>query len=122
MTMAQAFLVEELSIMHDRLSNQARFIQMIISKELVINNKKRAVVVADLRAREFRAFPKVVKVHVAAEVDEGEEGDADEAVVDSKGSSESDFDYLLSMALYSLTAEKVRFYSLSSFTCIELRM
>lgn len=98
-------MVEELSVHHDRLSNQARFIQLIISKELVINNRKRAVVVADLRAREFRPFPKIVKVHLAVEVNDEAE-DADDAL--AAVNADSDYDYLMGMSLYSLTAEKVR--------------
>ena len=101
--------------MHDRLSNQARFIKLIISKELNINNRKRAVVVTDLRTREFRPFPKVTKVHLAnpaAGAEEDEE--AEEEAKDAKGGADSDFDYLLGMALYSLTAEKVRPFCLTS--------
>ena len=77
---------------------------MIISKELVINNKKRASVVAELRAKKFRPFPKVVKPFVA-EADEQVENEIEE--LDEEGGADSDFDYLLGMALYSLTAEKV---------------
>ena len=78
---------------------------MIINKELIIANKKRSVVVADLRSKNFRPFPKVSKAHVAADP-EDEEG-AEEEDVDAKGGADSDYDYLLGMALYSLTAEKV---------------
>ena len=78
---------------------------MIINKELIIANKKRSTVVADLRSKNFRPFPKVSKAHVAADP-EDEEG-AEEEVVDAKGGADSDYDYLLGMALYSLTAEKV---------------
>lgn len=80
---------------------------MIISKELIIANKKRALVVAELRAKNFRPFPKVAKVVVAGAELEDEEVGADD-VADAKGGVDSDFDYLLGMALYSLTAEKVR--------------
>lgn len=58
-------LVGELELVHERLSNQARFIQLIISRELVVSNRKRADVVAELRKRNFRPFPKVAKAHVA---------------------------------------------------------
>lgn len=78
---------------------------MIITKELVINNKKRAVVVAELRAKNFRPFPKVVKVFVATAAEEEAENEIEE--LDEKGGADSDYDYLLGMALYSLTAEKV---------------
>ncbi|GAA5946881.1 hypothetical protein JCM3775_000936 [Rhodotorula graminis] len=99
-------LVGELELVHERLSNQARFIQLIISRELVVSNRKRADVVAELRKRNFRPFPKVAKAHVAGDVDEAEQlGDEEDA--DAQPGADSDYDYLMSMAIYSLTAEKV---------------
>ncbi|GAA5906736.1 DNA topoisomerase 2 [Sporobolomyces salmoneus] len=96
-------LVSELELVHDRLSNQARFIQCIIKKEIVLSNRKRADIVAELRKMDFRPFPKVAKAHIAAAVDEnGEEEDPD-----AEAGADSDYDYLLSMSLSSLTAEKV---------------
>lgn len=59
-------------------------------------------VVADLRELGFRPVPKVAKVHVAADPDDEENDD------DALQGADSDYDYLLSMALYSLTAERVR--------------
>ena len=76
---------------------------MIINKELILSNRKKAVIVADLRSKDFRPFPKVAKAIVAGAVDEEEE----EEDVDAEGGLDSDFDYLLSMSLSSLTAEKV---------------
>mgnify|MGYP001600532581 CR=1 FL=1 len=73
---------------------------MIISKQLVIANRKRSVIVAELREKDFRPFPKTAKAHVAADPDDDGAGDDD-------AGADSDFDYLLGMALYSLTAEKV---------------
>lgn len=101
----QAYVVNELTNAHDKLSNQARFIQMIITRELVISNRKRSVIVADLRSKDFRPFPKVAKAIVAGAVDEEEE----EEDVEAEGGLDSDYDYLLGMALSSLTAEKVRY-------------
>lgn len=99
-TFPKAFVVAELTFAHEKLSNQARFIQMIITKELVISNRKRNVIVAELRAKNFKPIPKIRKAQVAAdpEADDNE----DEAT-----GADSDFDYLLGMALFSLTAEKV---------------
>lgn len=77
---------------------------MIITRELVISNRKRSVIVADLRSKDFRPFPKVAKAIVAGAVDEEEE----EEDVEAEGGLDSDYDYLLGMALSSLTAEKVR--------------
>ncbi|WWD03111.1 hypothetical protein V865_001158 [Kwoniella europaea PYCC6329] len=93
------WLADELNKQFERLSNQARFVQMIISKELNVNNKKKAVIVDELRALKFRPFPKKVQAKDAGEteaaLDEEDEGMA------------SDYDYLLGMAIWSLTVEKV---------------
>ncbi|GAA5893645.1 hypothetical protein JCM6882_007868 [Rhodosporidiobolus microsporus] len=101
-------LVSELELVHDRLSNQARFIQLIIKKELVLSNRKKAEIVAELRKKDFRPFPKVLKAHVAGDVDEAGQGDAmEEEDPDAAVGADSDYDYLLQMALSSLTAERV---------------
>ena len=94
------FLVDELKMQYERLSNQARFVQMIIAKELTINNRKRVDLVAELRKRDFRPFPKQGKAKVAADVEQDDVEEADPG-------ADNDFDYLLSMAIWSLTKEKV---------------
>lgn len=96
----KAHLVKELENLYERLSNQARFVLMIVKKELIVANRKRKDLVAELREKEFRPFPKQAKAHVAADVDDNEMEDADEP-----GAS-ADFDYLLGMAIYNLTKEK----------------
>ena len=98
---SQEYLLNELTNAHDKLSNQARFIQMIISRELVISNRKRADIVVELRKKDFRPFPKSRKAQVAADPMAVDADDDDEG-------NDGNYDYLLSMALYSLTAEKVR--------------
>lgn len=74
---------------------------MIITKELVVSGKRRPDIVAELRSLKFRPFPKKERAkeegeNMAAEEEEGDEGQA------------SDYDYLLGMAIWSLTSEKVR--------------
>ncbi|SPO39903.1 probable DNA topoisomerase II [Pseudozyma flocculosa] len=96
-------LIDTLKAQYDRLSNQARFIQMIISRELIVSNRKKADIVVDLRKKEFKPIPKVVKPKVAAEADQGDEAEQTEEEV----GPDSDFDYLLSMQIYNLTKEKV---------------
>lgn len=95
-----------LQLEFERLTNQARFISMIVSKELVVSSRKKADVIADLRKKDFRPFPKISKAKAAGEteevVDEGEEEEED----DSNG--QHDYDYLLNMAISSLTKERVR--------------
>jgi len=82
----------------EKLTNQGRFIQMIIDKKLNVSNRRKADIVADLRKHEFRAFP---KNKLAKEAGEGEEvAEGDDGVM-------SDFDYLLGMPIWSLTKEKI---------------
>ncbi|KAM0790561.1 hypothetical protein ACM66B_004430 [Microbotryomycetes sp. NB124-2] len=103
----KAYVVNELTNAHDKVSNQARFIQMMIKKELVLSNRKKASIVAELRDKNFRPFPKVQKAVVAGAVDQ--DGEDEEELDDPEASegNDSDFDYLLSMSFSSLTAERV---------------
>ncbi|CAO1613505.1 unnamed protein product [Sympodiomycopsis kandeliae] len=100
------YLVEDLKTVYERLSNQARFVQMIVNRQLIVNNRKRADIVAELREKDFRPFPKPKKAHVVGEVNDENNGeDPDEEAV--AGSGSNDYDYLLSMPIYNLTKEKV---------------
>ena len=63
----------------DKVSNQARFIQMIVDKELVISGRKKVDVVAELRKKNFRPFPKAKKIKAAGETDEIQDDDEEEA-------------------------------------------
>ena len=88
----------------ERLSNQARFISMIVSKELVVSSRKKADIVAELRKRDFKPFPKISKAKAAGETEEAVEEDEEEQ---DENSVSHDFDYLLNMAISSLTKERV---------------
>lgn len=92
-------LTNTLTDQFEKLSNQARFVTMIIKKELIVSNRKKAAIVDDLRKNNFRAFPKA-KLAKAAGEDEETLEEADEGLA-------SDYDYLLGMAIWSLTEEKV---------------
>lgn len=96
-------MCDELERQYERLSNQARFVDMIIKKELVVSNKKKADLCTELRKLEFRPFPKVRKAKDAGEDQEAQDDDEEDQPV---GAS-SDYDYLLGMAIWSLTREKV---------------
>ncbi|KAI0358820.1 type II DNA topoisomerase [Trametes cingulata] len=97
------FLANELQTQLDRLNNQARFVKMIVDKELVVSNRKKADIVAELRKKQFRPFPKVAKAKV--------HGETEDVVEDEEGSdfegNVTDYDYLLGMAIWSLTKEKI---------------
>ncbi|KAI0056765.1 type II DNA topoisomerase [Artomyces pyxidatus] len=98
------YLANELQNQFEKLSNQARFIQMIVNKELVVSNRKKTDIVIELRKKNFRPFPKVAKAKAAGETEPAvDDPDAEE---EDTGAA-SDFDYLLSMAIWSLTKEKI---------------
>lgn len=74
---------------------------MIIKKELVVSNKKKAVIVKELRELKFRPFPKGGK-------QASSEGETEAALEEEEDQgSDNDYDYLLGMAIWSLTTEKV---------------
>ncbi len=79
---------------------------MIVDKALVVSNRKKAEIVADLRRHKFRPFPKSVGAKASGETEPAADGDEEDDEADASGSS-SDFDYLLGMAIWSLTKEKV---------------
>ncbi|KAK6336595.1 DNA topoisomerase 2 [Orbilia javanica] len=97
------YLLGELNKQLRKLTNQARFVQMIIKKELVVSNKKRAVLIAELRSQKFDVISNKKEAEEAGEteptVEESEAG-ADDGVGDG-------YNYLLGMPIWSLTKEKV---------------
>ncbi|ORY32816.1 DNA topoisomerase [Naematelia encephala] len=94
------YLADELNKQFERLSNQARFVQMVIDRTLVVSKKKKADLVAELRELNFRPFPKNKKAK--------DEGETEPALEEEDEGLASDYDYLLGMAIWSLTAEKVQ--------------
>ncbi|KAI1629208.1 DNA topoisomerase II [Exophiala viscosa] len=86
-----------------RLTNQARFIQMIIDNKLNISKKKKNVLIAELQKLGFDPFPKTKDATKENEILQA--GDDEEAEDDSTDASS--YDYLLGMALWSLTQERV---------------
>jgi len=101
----------------EKLTNQVRFVQMIIKKELVVSGKKRAEIIRDLKSKGFKTFPKVVKANVQGEPEEPTEQEEEE-VEDTSDSPDNGYDYLLTvfprasmliyqMQIYSLTNERV---------------
>lgn len=98
------YLADQLNAELDKLSNQARFVQMIIDDKLIISKRKKTDIVDELRQLKFKAIPKVVKAKIAGD-DDDDEDDSEETTI--QGDSMSDYDYLLGMAISSLTQEKV---------------
>ena len=97
---------------------------MIVDKELNVSNRKKADIVQELRQLKFTSIAKVSKVRQAGEkepiVDNLEALAAIHNEEAETGAS-SDYDYLLSMGIWSLTTEKVTFIVLRvlSFSRLE---
>lgn len=94
----------ELSLL--RLDNKVRFIFGVVQGEIIVNNRKKTELFLELQQKGFTPFPAKTKdsVVIAGATEETEE--ATESV--SGGGTSSDYDYLLSMAIGSLTWEKIK--------------
>ena len=77
---------------------------MIVKKELVVSGRKKVEIVAELRKKNFRPFPKVAKAKAAGETEDALE---DIETEEQETGTTTDFDYLLGMPIYSLTHEKI---------------
>ena len=93
------------------MENKVRFILAVVSGEIIVSNRKRADLFVELQRKGFTPFPKKTKA-VEPEV-AGATEDTDETEVNSHADSSnvvqiSDYEYLLAMAIGSLTLEKVQ--------------
>ncbi|KAJ1653276.1 DNA topoisomerase 2, partial [Dispira simplex] len=115
------WLIDQLTQDWARLDNCVRFILEIIEKKLVVQNRKKKDIIADLDSRGYTRLSRrnAGKNHDlskrAVSNEEEEEGNAsEEEGVDTKTQtravdqdSQGNFDYLLSMPIWSLTRERV---------------
>ena len=100
-------LLNEMRSELERLTNQARFVKMIIDNKLIVSKKKKAVLVAELQKLGFTRFPKVVDAKKQGEFEPVVEEENDESDDAETAAGASDYDYLLGMAIWSLTQERV---------------
>lgn len=106
----QKALLQNLETELLKLDNKVRFILGVVEGKIIVNNRKRAELFHELKQKGFTPFPKKSKVEavIAGTTDDPEETEENlEVVPNSKEVRASDYDYLLSMAIGSLTAEKV---------------
>ncbi|KAF2690204.1 type II DNA topoisomerase [Lentithecium fluviatile CBS 122367] len=99
----KAYQLNEMQKDLEKLSNQSRFIKMIIDGKLIVSKKKKAVLVEELKKLNFTPFPKTADAKTAGELEQvvEEEDESDREV------GANDYDYLLGMAIWSLTQERV---------------
>jgi DNA topoisomerase-2 len=100
LTIDQQWLLADMQRELDRLTNQARFIKMIIDRELVISKKKKAVLIAELKRLNFKPFAKVEDATKDGEMapiadDDAENDDDDDDVL----LASSSYDYLLGVCI-----------------------
>jgi DNA topoisomerase-2 len=86
----------KINTQYRKLKNQARFVMEIIENKLVVSKKKKPVLVAELRKRDYEAFPKVTEAQKAGETDDVV--DNEEEVAADEDSGARDFDYLLGVS------------------------
>ncbi|KAK4770618.1 hypothetical protein SAY87_031150 [Trapa incisa] len=104
------FLLDNLKLELLKLDNKVRFILGVVSGEIIVNNKKRADLFLELQQKGFTPFPKKTKTleaAIAGASEDSEDTENSENVGSGEGKA-SDYEYLLSMAIGSLTREKVQ--------------
>lgn len=94
-----------------KLENKVRFIIAVVNGEIIVSNRKRADLFVELQRKGFTPFPKKTKAvepEVAGANDEAEETEENSPAVSKNGVQISDYEYLLAMAIGTLTIEKVQ--------------
>ncbi|KAF8016195.1 hypothetical protein BT93_H1646 [Corymbia citriodora subsp. variegata] len=103
-------LLENLELKLVMLDNKVRFILGVVHGEIIVSNRKRADLFQELQAKGFAPFrkeTKTIETAVAESTDDSEETEENSEVT-TKGVKASDYEYLLSMAIGTLTLEKVQ--------------
>lgn len=107
----QKVLLDNLELEHLKMDNEVRFILAVVNGEIIVSNRKRSDLFLELHQKGFTPFPKKTKgveAAIAGALVEGEEDGEDSAEMIKGGVKASDYDYLLSMSIGTLTLEKVR--------------
>ncbi len=89
-------MLNEMNSDLEKLSNQSRFIKMIIDGKLVVSKKKKLILVAELKEKNFKAIPKIADARKEGEF-EAVVDNADEAQEDRQIGA-NDYDYLLGVS------------------------
>ncbi|KAF9155958.1 DNA topoisomerase 2 [Linnemannia schmuckeri] len=93
------YLIDVYTKQWTRLDNKVRFILMIISGELIVQNRKKAIIVEDMHTKNFTTVGEL-----DLEIDVGEVPEEGVKVKVERG---NEYDYLLKMPIWTMTHEKV---------------
>ena len=99
----KALLLQRLRREQNILRNKARFIEEVCSGDLVVSNRKRADILADLQERGYDLLEKEEEKKEVLD-DEEEDGTQEEELSDAELAR--GYEYLLGMKIWSLTYEK----------------
>jgi DNA topoisomerase-2 len=80
-----------------KMSNQAKFIKMIIDGKLIVSKKKKAVLVQELKKLGFTPFPKVDDAKKNGEVEDAQQDDEESEETETEVNA-NDYDYLLGVS------------------------
>ena len=91
------------------LENKARFVEMVCKGNLVVSNRKRLELLAELKHLEFNLFPKDQKDEDDSGDEENSGADENNSIQESTSDAElaKSYEYLLGMKIWTLTYEKV---------------
>lgn len=100
----KALLVDKLGRDKRQLDNKARFVEEVCNGDLVVSNRKRKEILAELKERGYELFPPNKSPGNDAEENEEQEEEDNASDADlAKG-----YEYLLGMKIWSLTFEKAQ--------------
>ncbi|KAK1933293.1 putative DNA topoisomerase II [Babesia divergens] len=108
------FMIENLRLILKKISNQVRFIHMVINEELVLFKKRRSDLIAELVALKFDPQSELVRPNddVATQVLVTQSEPFSPTNTQRRSATmdamSNDYNYLLSMSLWSLTHEQVQ--------------
>ncbi|KZV36276.1 DNA topoisomerase 2 [Dorcoceras hygrometricum] len=91
--------------------NKYKFIRCVVEGSIIVSNRKRADLFRELKEKGFTPFPKKkssADVFIAGSTDDAEDTGENSPGATGSGDSTSDYDYLLSMAIGTLTLEKLQ--------------
>ncbi|ONK71489.1 uncharacterized protein A4U43_C04F9180 [Asparagus officinalis] len=94
-----------------KLDNKVRFILGVVRGEIIVNNRKRVDLFLELHQKGFTPFPKKTKgidAAIAGATVETEENEEESPEMVKGAVKASDYEYLLSLAIGTLTLEKVQ--------------
>ncbi|PWZ27342.1 DNA topoisomerase 2 [Zea mays] len=101
-------LLKNIKLDLKKLENKVRFIRCVVDNEIIVNNRKRADLFLELRHKNFDPFPKKKKKAEPTAVGAIEEEENVESPETAVGVDPSDYEYLLSMSIGTLTLEKIQ--------------